>query len=357
MNPEHAEKRRRLLDLLKVEGLDGLVLRRPANLSWYSGGGRFHIIATPDVAVADIVVTPAGDQLVTTVNEAPRLKAEELSGLSAELLVLPWTEDRIEALPTGTAVGSDGTVPGTRDVSKLVEQARQALTPPEIDRYRSLGQDAAAAVTEACTALLPTHTEHDAAAATAAALLKRSIDPIVLLVAGESRLPHYRHPLPTGSVLGAVAMIVVCARRHGLIASLTRLVGFAPLSPELRSSHARLLQVEAVFNAGTRPGRLISEVFRDGIDAYGVHGFPPDEWQRHHQGGPTGYEPRDLIADSVTTVRVQANQAYAWNPSGIGVKSEDTILAHDDGPEVLTLDPSWPSTIVAGMRRPLILER
>ncbi|HLM22616.1 MAG TPA: hypothetical protein VK390_13970 [Propionibacteriaceae bacterium] len=32
--------------------LIAVVLRRRANLSWYSGGGRFHIVATPEVAVA-----------------------------------------------------------------------------------------------------------------------------------------------------------------------------------------------------------------------------------------------------------------------------------------------------------------
>ena len=32
--------------------LIAVVLRRRANLSSYSGGGRFHIVATPEVAVA-----------------------------------------------------------------------------------------------------------------------------------------------------------------------------------------------------------------------------------------------------------------------------------------------------------------
>jgi hypothetical protein len=48
----YREKRRRLLDLLDAQDLDAVVLRRRANLSWYSGGGRFHIVATPEVAVA-----------------------------------------------------------------------------------------------------------------------------------------------------------------------------------------------------------------------------------------------------------------------------------------------------------------
>jgi hypothetical protein len=54
---------------------------------------------------------------------------------------------------------------------------------------------------------------------------------------------------------------------------------------------------------------------------------------------------------------VEVHQAFAWNPTVAGAKSEDTILAANDGPEILTVDACWPSRIVAGLARPLILER
>jgi Xaa-Pro dipeptidase len=354
---EYREKHRRILDLLDAQALDAVVLRRPANLSWYSGGGRFHIVATPEIAVADLVVTRAGEQLVTTANEAERLREEELGNLNAELVVLPWTQDRRHALPTGARVGYALPMQGDRDVSDLVAQTRQSLTSAEVDRFRTLGRDSAMALTEACTAIQPRHTEHDAAAYAAAALLKRSIDPIVLLVAGEERLPHHRHPLPTTAPLGRIAMVVVCARRGGLVASLTRLVSFGRLPDDTGSVHARLLEIEAVFLQATQPGRAISDVFRDGVAAYEHHGFTGDEWERHHQGGPTGYEPRDFLADFESDSPVELHQAFAWNPSVTGAKSEDTILAGNNGPEVLTVDSCWPSRIVAGLPRPLVLER
>lgn len=315
---EYLEKRQRLLDLLDVEALDAVVLRRPANLSWYSGGGRFHIVATPEAAVADLVVTRAGEQLVTTANEAERLNEEALGNLNAELVVLPWTQATREALPTGARVGYDLPMPGDRDVAHLVEQVRRSLTSAEMDRFRTLGRDSAMALTEACTAIQPRHTEHDAAAHTASALLKRSIDPIVLLVAGEERLPHHRHPLPTTAPLGRIAMVVVCARRHGLVASLTRLVSFGRLPDETNSLHARLLEIDAVFLQATKPGRAVKEVFRDGVAAYERHGFTRDEWKRHHQGGPTGYEPRDFLADFESDSPVEVHQAFAWNPPWLG---------------------------------------
>lgn len=37
------------------------------------------------------------------------------------------------------------------------------------------------------------------------------------------------------------------------------------------------------------------------------------------------------------------DQAFAWNPSITGTKSEDTILCRQDGPEIMGLSDNWPS--------------
>jgi hypothetical protein len=179
----------------------------------------------------------------------------------------------------------------------------------------------------------------------------------VLLVAGEERLPLHRHPLPTSAPLGRLAMVVVCARRGGLIASATRFVSFGPLAPELRDAQERLLHVDAVFNLATRAGARVGEVFAAGTRAYGEQGFAVDEWRRHHQGGPTGYEPRDYLATAASEAEVVEHQAFAWNPSVPSLKCEDTVVASAELPEVLTVDPAWPAAVVEGLARPLVLER
>jgi Xaa-Pro aminopeptidase len=152
-------------------------------------------------------------------------------------------------------------------------------------------------------------------------------------------------------------MLVVCPRRAGLIASVTRFVSFGPLAPALADAHRRLLEVDVAFNLATAPGARVGEVFARGAAAYAEHGFGGDEWRLHHQGGPTGYEPRDYIADAGADAVVEASQAFAWNPSATSLKSEDTILATAAGPEVLTADPEWPTVGVRGVARPLVLER
>jgi Xaa-Pro aminopeptidase len=349
---EHDEKTRRVLALLDEHGLDALLLRSPGGAAWWSGGGRTHIPATPEVGVATLVLRRDGDAVrttvVTAVIEAPRLQAEELAGLDAEWQVLPWATPVESVLPTGERVGTDVPLEGCRPVGPALAAARASLVPEEVERLTSLGADAAGALTEACSQLRPTDTEWHAAALTGAALHERGVDPVVLLVAGSDRLPVHRHPLPTAGRLGDAAMVVACGRRAGLIVSLTRFVG-AP-----GASFDRVLEVDAAVNGATRPGRTVGEVFRELQAAYVAHGFAEDEWTLHHQGGPAGYAPRELLADPTSTAPVVASQVFAWNPSAPGVKSEDTVLTTTDGlPQVVTVDPAWPAREVGGLLRPL----
>ncbi|MEW6698257.1 MAG: hypothetical protein ACOY35_01135 [Bacillota bacterium] len=51
-----------------------------------------------------------------------------------------------------------------------------------------------------------------------------------------------------------------------------------------------------------------------------------DDWRFLHQGGLTGYAPREYLATMFSECIVQENQAFAWNPAIYGIKSEDTIL-------------------------------
>jgi antitoxin VapB len=117
--------------------------------------------------------------------------------------------------------------------------------------------------------------------------------------------------------------------------------------------------VDATFTAATRPGARLSDVFQRAVEAYAAQGFP-DEWRLHHQGGPAGYEPREFIATPSVADLAAAGQAYAWNPSITGCKSEDTILIGEAENEVLTTIQDWPDIQVSvdgkAYSRPAILE-
>ncbi|KAA9090030.1 M24 family metallopeptidase [Microbacterium radiodurans] len=311
-------------------------------LAWYLEGARTHVsLAGPPVLA--VRVDADGDTLFVSANEAPRLIAEELVPGDVERVVaVPWSTPAVAA-----ATGS-GAALTEAEVAGELRAARAELLPAETERYRRLGRDTAAAMTDAAAHWRPETTERAAAADLARALVERGIDALVVLAAGHGRLGH-RHPLPTDAPLGRRAMVVVCGRRHGLIANATRWVG------EAGADDARILEVEAAFFAATRAGARLDDVFAAGCAGYGTAGFDADEWRRHHQGGPTGYAGRDPRATSETTDLVSARHAFAWNPSAPGAKVEDTVVVTPAGIEVLTVDPRWPTVDHAGLARPAAL--
>ena len=79
-----------------------------------------------------------------------------------------------------------------------------------------------------------------------------------------------------------------------------------------------------------------------------------------HQGGSGGYEPREFVATPTSTEKVTVGQAYAWNPSITGAKSEDTILVGSERNEVMTEISGWPMLSIdidgQSIQRPAILE-
>ena len=155
-------------------------------------------------------------------------------------------------------------------------------------------------------------------------------------------------------------MVSVNGRKWGLIVSLTRFIYFGKLPVELRKKYEANVFIDCTMMAHTRPGVLAKDVLQKGIEAYREKGYP-EEWKLHHQGGSIGYTGRDYRTHSKTPDVVQENQAFTWNPSLTGTKSEDTILATSKGPEMLTYPVLYPtlSMTVAGIsfKRPAILEK
>ena len=49
-----------------------------------------------------------------------------------------------------------------------------------------------------------------------------------------------------------------------------------------------------------------------------------------------GYSARDIKVNASTTELVQENQAFCWNPSITGTKSEDCFIATRNGPLMIS---------------------
>lgn len=323
----------RLREYMQQQGQHRLLLAQPENFAWITGGDNTVPInrgaATLEVGLDYLRIHASNI-------EARRLSEEEVAHL--EVVSFPWYA------PSPPSGPSDS----EHDLTHL----RVQLSPEEHLTYRQLGLDTSAAVGEVMRAALPSWTEQQLAGALAEALYSRGVRPLVLMAAGQERIQTRRHPIPKALPLGRLALAAVCARRRGLVASVSRVKSWGfPTAQELNQ---QLLQVEAAALDSARPGQTLGQVLQQMQAAYQGIG-QPDQWQLHHQGGLTGYRPREILAMPHSQVTLQTGMAVAFNPSQPGAKVEDTFLITPTGLENLTPDPLWPSLDWSGRSRPLVL--
>ena len=360
---EFAEKLALVRAGLASGHLAAVRLRGSDWFAWLSCGGSSVVDSSSEEGVAEVLVTPSDVVVLADRIDAARLRQEELAPRVPDLPVveLPWADTGAretaarQYLDGGSRVASDRPRPGEQPLPAELVDARLRLTQPEIERFRSVGADAAQALSTALRSARPELTESELAALTAAALIDRTLWPVVILVGGARRLPLYRHPVPRpGEAIGEHAMVVACARRDGLVANLTRFVYFRSPGAADWAAHRAVARVEAAAFDASASGPTLGDVYRVMRAAYAREGFAGAEAD-HHQGGLAGYRTREEIARPDSKTHIRTGSALAWSPSLPGVKIEDTVVVTATGIDVLTVDPEWPSVMVGGRRRPDIL--
>lgn len=362
---EFSVKLARVRELLTATGRRGVLLHTTANFNWLTAGGRSHVSIAAERGVGALLVTPDTAILLADNIELRRLLEEELAGLELETREFPWwsgslVEEATRIVPASELV-SDFPLGGAHVLSaEELMRLRNPLLPAEIERYRALGRDVAVVMQHVAFHCRPSLTEHQLAGMLAGGLTDFGIHAGVTLVAADERAFTRRHPIPTDRRLEKYVMLVIGGRRAGLNLSITRLVHFGPIPEALSARHLACARVDAVILAASRPGTSYAAIFHACEEAYATEGYP-GEWQLHHQGGPTGYAARDLKGTPTTGGTVQLHQAFAWNPSIAGTKSEDTVLVTDSGVEVLSETPDLPTVTVSAAGqdwiRAAILER
>ncbi len=324
----------RLRQFMEERGFDRFFLYRPENFAWLTGGGDDTVVVGE--GVGHIEVSASGVRLHTSRIEAVRLQEEEQVDFA--VAVYPWhSPPRIDR---------------PNDLDTDLTALRLVLSAEEQDRFRTLGRDTAQALGDAMRAARPEWTEARLAGEIANAVYSRGIQPIVLLAAGEERAFRYRHPVPKDKPVGRVAMGIVCGRRHGLVANVTRMRSWG--YPEIESRYARVLEVESQALTATVPGATVSNIIAAIANGYRTIGAP-DAFEEHHQGGIAGYRPREILATPGDKTKLEVGMVVAWNPSLPGTKVEDTFLLTVHGLENLTYDPDWPMLRVEQRLRPDIL--
>jgi len=360
-NTELNLKLERIRHLLDESDLDAILLRRSDNFAWATCGADAHINTADSMGVASLLITKTNHFLVTNNIEATRLMQEEGLGEQGwESEVFPWFEGdkQVPSLTQGMKLGADTSFPNVLDLSGEVASIRSQLTPEEGNRYRELGQLCAQGMRQSIEAVKPGMNEYEISGILAQSVESKGVQAVVNLIATDERIFSYRHPLPTAKKLRNYAMLILCGRKWGLICSVTRLVHFGALPDEIRQKADAVARIDAEMIAATRPDKTLGDVFKCAQSAYAAAGYP-DEWKLHHQGGSAGYAPREVTATPISTEPILVGQAFAWNPSIIGSKSEDTILVGEESNEIITEMADWPSMDVQVgqqvIKRPAIL--
>jgi Xaa-Pro aminopeptidase len=346
LTAEISEKMQRLSSLMRDKGYAGVLLTRVSNFAWITGGvGDNQIGWGSEIGAASILVLCDGRKFVIAAHsEIPRLMSEGLAELGYEAVELKWFENdsqffkrlKLDA-PVASDVARDGFA--TVDIAPL----RYQLTETEVKKFRWIGRQATAAVIEVAKQVKPGMMEREMETLASDVLMRRGLRPTVLLMGSDERLFKFRHALPSDTkAVEKYAMVNICAKKWGLVISVTRLVHFGPLSEELRKRYAAVATVNARYFASLKPGTRADQILENAKGWYAELGYP-GEWEFHHQGGPCGYGERDYLLAEDSTQSVVDRQEFALNPTVQGAKAEDTVIVFKDHVENITETSDWPA--------------
>ncbi|MEA4882231.1 MAG: M24 family metallopeptidase [Clostridia bacterium] len=363
MLPEVQRKLDKVRQFMGDRGVEAMVYQQAANFAWITAGESPLVNQGSEQGVASVVITGDSAYALTNNIESVRLREDmHLEDKGFEIVESPWHEGPPDCLKYAVrgATGADTLMNGSIYLGDMAAPLRYQLEPEEMDRFRWLGAHVGRAVEDAARCVEPGMTEHKAASLMAVRLYEAGIVPVVTLVAADGRAVVRRHPTPTDARLDKYAMLVACGRKWGLVASATRIVSIGPLPDDIRRKRDAAAYVDATAIAATKPQTRVADVFAAIVRAYSNAGFP-DEWRFHHQGGAAGYQSREYLATPCSEQVVGACQAFAWNPSVAGTKSEDTIIVTDGRTEIITATGDWPVRTVLSesgeIARPDILVR
>ena len=330
MNREIEIKLERVRTLMREKGADGVYLKGQDNFAWLSCGGR-NYVGMGAVGNCGLLVTADKCYAITNNIEAPRMRDEEhLEELGFEIRAGIWHDNGFEKRTIAELVPSGKVLYDTGSDSSLIQRLRFDLTDEETERYKTIGRDASVAMEEAAMRIKPGMSEYEVAADIMASMEEKGLEILSCMVAADERISLYRHPLPTSRKISQKVQIGGNFRRNGLVICLTRYVWFRePTAQELKQYHDNQV-IDCTYMLASRPGATFVSALEAGKRKYEELGYA-SEFDKHHQGGPIGYQGRDYRVGFDTPGTIAAHQAFCWNPSITGTKSEDTVICTSDG--------------------------
>ncbi len=360
------EKHDRVRKYLDDSGLDAVVLGTADSVAWFTSGGELGISLNGEAASIFLFVNRTSRAVVCDNVQSCRVFEEELAGLGFQLKERPWYDDPEQVVSelTGSKRVTSDVLVGSLNPERLapgpIRVLRRCLTSLERQRLRELGRALAVALEATCRNFDRGERESDVAGHLAHRLLREGITPVDIRVTGDERMERYRQAPSKSNPIARHATIKAVGRRHGLCACASRTIAFGRASDELRSCHNVAAMVDGSSIFFSRPGELVTEVFRRSKRLYEKFSHP-HAWTHDYQGFVIGYSPREICLRPDSKMKLESNMPIAWRPSVGGASSEDTVVVDARGYEIVTAAQDWPQIDVAVkgfvIPRPGILER
>ncbi len=348
-----ADRQQLLANLIREQGIDALLLSRPENFAWLTGGADPTRGATGETS-ARLFVTPEARLLATNNVESQYLFDRELPGLGFQLKERPWYEpaDQLARdLCRGRSIASDDGFGGSRDVSSELATLRLPLTDREHGLLRVLGREMAHAVEATARGCRTGETEAEVAAELAHRLVKHQIHPVRMQVCADGRFRRYPHYPYGNETVETSCVIAAVGRRHGLHVACCRTVLFGDDSGFRESHHkATVMQTPGLYFS--RAGMSVADVWSRVRRIYEKFGVP-DEWQLADQGEVTGYAVCESRIVPNSDFLLQTGMPVHWHPAVGPALTGDTILVREGAPELLTASDDWPQVTVTVKNEPI----
>lgn len=342
------ETLKRIREWMRQKDYDGVILGRRDSYAWISQGAKNHVVANDAEGVAYYVITRENVWLAADSSDAARMGAEQ-NPLHGTVIEVPWYESIEETLRELVSPGkfvSDTGIAGTENALEDLIELRMVLSEEEKLRYKAIGTECAKIAEHVCHSARPGQTENEIAGLLKSLCIQKGIAPDCVLVGSDSRILDYRHPFPTDKPIEKSLMVVLGGEKYGLNISMTRIVYFSNIPEEIKERCKKTQYIFACMQTMMRDGLSYGEYFDCVKELYCKAGWE-DEWKAHHQGGPTGYQCREWVAVPGMTSVMHRNQAYAWNPTILGTKCEETTILEENGVITLTRTGNWPCSVIS----------
>lgn len=361
---EFEVKLERVRNMLEEKSLFACYIKRQDNFAWLTCGG-VNYVAVGDMGNCGILITRQQLFAITNNIESRRMTEEEhLENLGFELLIGTWHDtgfemETIKKLCGSQSIGFDHGC-SEQNISSTIASLRFSLTQEEVARYIAGGRLVSRIVEETAASVCPGDSELSVVAAMMGKARNEGMEILSAFCGSDHRIYQYRHAIATKKRIQERVQMGGNLRYKGLVICCTRYVNFTPVKEELKKQYQDNVWIDCTMINESKVGESYQTPFLAGKKAYEDLGYG-DEFHKHHQGGPIGYVPRDYRIDFSHHGTIVPNQAFCWNPSITGTKSEDTVISTINGPVFVTRPYLFPTiTLTIGEQtyiRPAILEK